>query len=294
MSNEKGITAKDIRALLADKYCDTRQYVTASEVGCNTGFSERRIDFVVCHCWASESFKIELFEIKISKPDFRRELEDPSKHNVFFKEADTYSIVAPDYVLDDMSIIPPKWGVYKVVEDENGKLAIKTARKPMALHDEHVSERGVGRPFFASLCRAMNNQSTAKAALYAERAKMEEEIRARLESQIANGAHIVPSWEYSSLKNCKDICDKLDINHWYGGLSDWHIKSFREAKHIAEQLHILNNELAEPTRLMGRIRKMIKEVLDGADASEAANKVWSCIGDKLENLKEDEDESCGG
>lgn len=154
----KKITANDIYRLLEQKYSSTREWVIAGEVQRTTGWSDRRYDFVAMNCYASNSYRIEVVEIKISKPDLRRELEEPEKHNVIFEQVDYYSLAAPAEIID-MSIIPPKWGVYAV---KDGKLITK--RKPLALHDE--ADRRIKRSFAASFLRAAINQNIEKKLLH--------------------------------------------------------------------------------------------------------------------------------
>ena len=105
---QRTITAKDVLALLKERYSNGGEWVCASEVQRTTGWSDRRYDFVAMNCWNSNFYKIEVVEIKVSKSDLRRELEEPEKHNVMFDDIDYYSLAAPDKVID-MSIIPPKW-----------------------------------------------------------------------------------------------------------------------------------------------------------------------------------------
>lgn len=214
MAVENNITADDIHGLLSERYGDTRKYVCAAEVGNGTGFLARRhVDFMAVHCWDSDNFKIEAFEIKISKADLKRELEDPSKHNVFFADIDMFWIVAPDYVLDDISLLPSKWGVMKVIR-KDGKLELKVARKPVALNDEHVRDRKISRPFMASLCRAINTKSTAMFKLSELKAEIREEVKEELQRTVSNGGVVVPKWEYDDMKRCSDICKSLDISTW--------------------------------------------------------------------------------
>lgn len=160
MSEENKITAGDIYQLLAQKYSSTREWAIAGEVQRTTGWSDRRYDFVAMNCYASNNYKIEVVEIKISKPDLRRELEEPEKHNVIFEEIDYYSLAAPAEIID-MAIIPPKWGVYAV---KDGKLI--TRRKPIALHDE--ADRRIKRSFAASFLRAAISQNIEKKTLAKE------------------------------------------------------------------------------------------------------------------------------
>lgn len=145
MSEEKKITADDIYRLLAEKYSSKREWAIAGEVQRTTGWSDLCYDFVAMNCFATNGYRIEAVEIKISKPDLRRELEEPEKHNVIFEDIDYYSLAAPAEIID-VSIIPPKWGVYAV---KDGKLITK--RKPLALHDE--ADRRIKREFVASFLR---------------------------------------------------------------------------------------------------------------------------------------------
>ena len=157
MSEENKITAWDVLALLRDRYSKNREWAIAAEVQRTTGWSDRRYDFVAMNCYPSSGYKIEVVEIKVSKSDLKHELEEPEKHNVMFDQIDYYSLAAPSEIID-MKIIPPKWGVYAVV---NGRLITK--RKPIALHDEH--RENMKRSFAASFLRAAIEQNMEKAML---------------------------------------------------------------------------------------------------------------------------------
>lgn len=180
----KKITAKDILFLLRQKYLDSREWVVASEVQRTTGASDRRYDFVALNCYASQNYKVEVVEIKVSKADLRRELEEPEKHNVLFDDIDYYSLAAPDKVID-LDIIPKKWGVYAVVD---GKLV--TRRRPLALHDE--PRKTLPRSFAASFLRAAKAQNLERSLLADERQKGLEEGYARAKREFGQMAD---SWE---------------------------------------------------------------------------------------------------
>lgn len=221
---------------------------------------------------------------KISKSDFRRELTDPSKHNIFFDEIDNYSIVAPDYVLDDQRIIPPKWGIYHVVRND-GKLELKTVRKPLALHDEKDADRKIGRSFMASLVRAINKQGATKARLIDERDKLVAKLRAQIEEEMAHG-RVVADWEYEQLCRYRDICAKLDISS-YGGLSDWEVKHFKNAQKIATEIGYVKSKtkaLLDSTRYTYKcIEELIESIeKNGGDPSGTLKSV----ADKMEEAVE--------
>ncbi len=151
------MTADDIRAALRARYCDSRRYAIAEEVGLTTGFSHRRIDMMVLDCYGSNGFRIDGIEIKVSTNDLRRELEDPEKHVAFFDVIDYYTIaVAPGVADPLMDILPKKWGIMVVHDD--GTTRIK--RRPLALEDRKA-DKAVPRGFLASITRAIQQRQPA-------------------------------------------------------------------------------------------------------------------------------------
>lgn len=157
------IIAEDVRTLLRARFNDTRRYALATEVGNATGSEQtRRLDMVVVDCYRSNGYSIEGIEVKVSKADLRRELQDSSKHNVFFDSLDYYSLAAPEDIID-MDIIPPKWGIYAVKRLQDGNLHLYAKRKPLSLHDER--QPVIDRAFAVCLMRALSCQSPTKAQL---------------------------------------------------------------------------------------------------------------------------------
>ena len=181
---QRKITAKDVLALLRERYSNAGEWVCASEVQRTTGWSDRRYDFVAMNCWKSNSYKIEVVEIKVSKSDLRRELAEPEKHNVMFDDIDYYSLAAPDKIID-MAVIPPKWGVYAVVD---GKLVVK--RRPLALHDEPCTT--LPRAFAASFLRAATAQNMERTLLADEKKKSFDEGYAKCKKDVGQMAD---SWD---------------------------------------------------------------------------------------------------
>lgn len=220
VATRRDVKACDIYKLLMDKYSDERQWLCAGEVADTTGFGKRRLDFVAVNCYESQGYGIHAFEIKISKADLRRELEEPSKHNIFFDWVDTYSICAPDYVLDAeyKSMIPPKWGVYtlstRIVKDEKSgepkeERYLKTVRKPLNLHDDKDLE--IKRSFAMSLLRSIRNQNAQR--FYLEDLLKKEYERGRADGiAIANqGREEVKRMVLDEEKWKSRFCDELNI-----------------------------------------------------------------------------------
>lgn len=139
------------------------RYVVAQQVHDGAGFSfGRRLDAILFDTWPSEGLTLHGLEIKVSKADFRHELQNPKKAHAFIPMLDFFSIVAPPGIVD-LAVLPPKWGLYCPTED--GKL--RARRKPLLLHDEGARE-DVDRSLMAAFCRALVTRTLDQDALRAE------------------------------------------------------------------------------------------------------------------------------
>lgn len=168
--------ANEVRAALRSRYSDGRRYAIAEEVGLTTGYSHRRIDVVVVDCYASNGFRIDGIEIKVSKADLKRELEDPEKHVAFFDVIDYYTLACPKGIAD-MALIPPKWGIMQINEDGTTRYI----RRPIALHDD--KPQAVSRGFLAALVRSIQGRDPATQELKAEYKRGVREERERQDKQ---------------------------------------------------------------------------------------------------------------
>ena len=161
------VQAHDILALLVKKYSEkSGEYAYGAEVSNATGWrGERWLDFLAIACWPSGGYMVHAFEIKISKSDLRHELENPQKHNIFFDDIDTYTLAAPDFVVDAemMKVIPKNWGVLAVSWTEKDGFTMKYKHKPIPLHDEvKMGEAKMRKEFAASILRSCMNSIADK------------------------------------------------------------------------------------------------------------------------------------
>ena len=264
---QRTITAKDVLALLRERYSNAGEWVCASEVQRTTGRSDRRYDFVAMNCWKSNSYKIEVVEIKVSKSDLRRELEEPEKHNVMFDDIDYYSLAAPDKIID-MSIIPPKWGVYAVVD---GKLVVR--RKPLALHDEPRTT--LSRAFAASFMRAASAQNMERTLLADEKKKSFDEGFKRGRESCGFSANERDEFErlreeYSRVQN---ILYSLGLYSILGKSeeSQHKVEWLKKAKNIVETLDVgnLNYSLNNMKRAIGEMENTMQDFKKLQDSASA-------------------------
>lgn len=106
------MTAGELHVLLEKRYPPQQGYVLVREVGNGTGSSCRRhADAVALQCWPSRGLGLDGFEVKVSKSDLRRELEDETKaHEVARFCRRWWLVVADEKVVDGLAL-PDGWGV---------------------------------------------------------------------------------------------------------------------------------------------------------------------------------------
>lgn len=274
---KRDVKAGDIYKLLMSKFSDERQWLCAGEVSNSTGGGLRRLDFVAVNCYESNGYGIHAFEIKISKSDLRRELEDPSKHNIFFDWVDTYSICAPDYVLDAeyKSLIPPRWGIYtlstRIVKDEESgqtkeERYLKTVRKPLNLHDDKDLE--IKRSFAMALLRAIRNQNAQR--FYLEDI-MKKEYERGLSDAVCGNAHELERYKrmYSEDEWKIRYFDKLHI--YTKEKAEQSIPKIHAMLSLYNELDWLRNQidtLATATEMLKKMSSDFRTVMSDAQVKE--------------------------
>lgn len=133
---ENKITAQHMEKYLAERYCDSRQWVFLTQVRSSTGSANRTADAMAFNMYGSTGYEILGFEIKVSRSDFLSELKDMSKSNEIMSYCDKWYMVVSDASIVKEGELPKNWGLL-VLKD--GKLLQKvrpTPQKPelMPLH----------------------------------------------------------------------------------------------------------------------------------------------------------------
>lgn len=118
------------------------------EVRNHVGFSgpERYADALVVSCWPSRGIWCAGVEVKVSRSDWRRELEDEGKAAAIMKWCDRWWVAAPAKVFE-LSEVPETWGAI-VVEGAGDKLKSRVVKEAPKLEPEPWS-----RAFAASVLR---------------------------------------------------------------------------------------------------------------------------------------------
>lgn len=170
-------TTDDVRTALRAKYpADPSNLAPRSllleEVRNGTGFAANRsADALAFSFWPSDGLAIHGFEIKASRSDWLKELDQPEKAFAFARYCDFWTILAADASIVKDEELPPKWGLQ--VLNARGKL-----------HIVRPADKNVAEPLpRAELMAILRNacQSTYEPLIAAHR-KRDEERRKAMES----------------------------------------------------------------------------------------------------------------
>lgn len=102
--------ASDIVALLKVRYC-LPAFALVTQVPDATSYEKSRTaDAIAVGCWKSAGIKVHGFEIKVSRNDWRREMQDRDKSAVFERHCHHWWIVAPKGVVQ-LDELPSTWGL---------------------------------------------------------------------------------------------------------------------------------------------------------------------------------------
>lgn len=120
------LTERIVSELLREKHTKTGnggggEYAYMAGVRNGAGFdATRTFDGLAMSLWPSRGLRVEVFEIKVSRSDWQRELAKPDKAEDACKIADRFWVVAPVGCVHDGEL-PPTWGLIEVTGDGDGK-----------------------------------------------------------------------------------------------------------------------------------------------------------------------------
>lgn len=150
------------------------------EVGNGTGANVRRhADAVAMNMYPSRGLSILGFEIKVSRSDLKRELENPNKADEVARYCNEWWLAVPKGLIKDDDNIPIPWGV---MECENGKFHITKKSQPL-------DAKPVTKEFMAAIVRSAGkvdeatiNEAKAK-AWHEAHEHQQEQIQREVESR---------------------------------------------------------------------------------------------------------------
>lgn len=168
------ITSPAIYDALRERYC-APQYALFYEVANGTGSNIRRYcDALAMSLFPSRGLHMHGFEVKVSKQDWRRELDNPHKaEEGIFKFCDHWWIVTPAGLVDKAEL-PPTWGLLELqVSGDLLKGTYKAALR-QAVAAPKLEAQQMSRSFIAALLRRADEANTGR---------IERAVRERVEKQ---------------------------------------------------------------------------------------------------------------
>ncbi|RNF34178.1 hypothetical protein [Paracoccus methylarcula] len=218
-ANPKKLKTSDMTAAMAKRWA-APEYAIMYEVGEGTGANTGRYaDAVIMSLWPSRGLELHGVEIKVSRSDWKREAANPQKAEAIAKYCDRWWIHTPPGIVDDLSDLPPAWGL----REFDGKRwhTIREAEKTEA--------EPINRRFLAALLRradgamqAIMNEAMreAREAQWAEAEKQRERYKKDVEQaverrtrKLAEGAEAVSEFEAA-------FGSDADFRSIYGGIRD--------------------------------------------------------------------------
>lgn len=88
--------------------------------------SQRRADLVRVGMWQSRGTGIDVHEIKVSRSDWLRELDDPAKAEAWWPYCNRFWIAAPPGIVDPAEL-PPGWGLMELPATGKRRFRIRVA-----------------------------------------------------------------------------------------------------------------------------------------------------------------------
>lgn len=97
---------------LVRKRHDGPAWIVVEECGNGTGYNvSRHADAVALGVWPSRGYELHGYELKRSRGDVQKELDDPSKADAVGKFCDYWWLVVEDLAIIDGLVIPETWGI---------------------------------------------------------------------------------------------------------------------------------------------------------------------------------------
>ncbi len=229
--------------------------------------ANRTFDAVALSLWPSRGMEVHIYEVKVSRSDWRRELSKPDKAEDAFKLADRFWIAAPEGIVHDGEL-PPTWGLIEArVQKSDGQIKLRTKVAAPPLHERPRGSKPppLPRGFVVSMLRSApgavpgGRQPSATdkelAAARAEGREEEKAIRQRLVDQAVRSGR-------DSLEDLKRFQDALQE----AGLSKYDAE-LRNLTHLAPAIFAAHRG-ARVTDRLGRVKDQLRFALEAIEKVE--------------------------
>ncbi len=170
--SKPAVTAAEIRTALEVRYPGPEWHVEHELT-----LEGRRLDVVAFNRWGARAYRTVGFEIKVSQADYRRELEDFRKSEIWTHVVDQFFIVAPGKLIDP-DTLPKGWGLLEL----RGERMFTKAQA--AIGSSKTLPRELAARMIDRLYKQMENvRREASTTQYLAREQMRQELRQQLAAE---------------------------------------------------------------------------------------------------------------
>ena len=243
------------------RHYKTDEYAVMFEVGNKTGASVRRhADAVVMNLWPSRGLLIEGIEVKVTRSDWRREIENPEKAELISQYCDKWWIIAPEGIVQEHEV-PALWG-WMTASDKG--LRVRKAA-PQKSHSEITP---LDRGFVAAMLRRASSADADMIAAMVEKrvAEREGKISEIVAQQVNERTRAFAKIEEKA-KALKEA--GLDLNGWEDASTI--ISYYELGRRLRHKLSVanLNYILGQLDSSSSAIREVI-EIFNGESKMDAS------------------------
>ena len=252
--------ADGLWSALAKRY-PAPQWAYFTEVRNGTGYRHARTaDAMALGLWPSMGMELHGVEVKASRSDWKRELEQPEKSEELGKYCDRWWLCSEEKVVLDIGEIPPAWGW---LEFSGGKL--KT-RKPAPKREA----KALDRHFVASVLRDAHERSARQIEDRAHQLNKE-----RDEAKVEKAAEKLRA-EIQALADANSTVDRqkallrrigaaLGIDEYgRGGRPQFHEQTDLTDEQLAKLHAVAGVDLAEARAQMSEAVRQLRMAADSA------------------------------
>lgn len=131
------------------------EHAFLAQVRNGAGFdANRTFDAVSLNLWPSRGLALHVYEVKVSRFDWQRELAKPDKAEDACRVADHFWIVAPAGCVRDGEL-PDPWGLIEVTGDGGAKpWKLRTAKAAPKLHNQPTKTKQLDRGLVVAMLRS--------------------------------------------------------------------------------------------------------------------------------------------
>lgn len=215
MPEKQPFTAGQMLDLIRGKHAGQNWAVIPSVPNGTGGHKSRTADALAMSLWPSQGLHLHGFEIKVSRGDWLREIQDPLKADAFAAHCDFWWIAAPDGIVK-LEEMPGSWGLMTPTKNRCGLTVKKGAER-------RASPEPIDRAFLAALCRAVQRELPGEKELTEAYDKGYRDCSAKWDASRDTERAAKRMENDYLLKNLTESVDAFEkasgikINHWNGG-----------------------------------------------------------------------------